>query len=180
MKIIGLAGRAGAGKTTIGKYLEEKYGFKRLAFADQLKHMLVNAGMCTYDEVFGEKTELSRWLLQKIGTEIFRKQVDDLFWVRRMAVTVKRFHDEGKAVVIDDIRFPNEAALVRAYPQEHCLVKVVRDDDYVDATAGQDHDSEVLVDTIDCDKIFLAQSGEVDKLLWLTDVMMKNRTAKAR
>ena len=172
MKLIGLVGRAGAGKTFIANYLVEKYGFKRLSFADQLKHMLISAGMITHEEAYVEKTEHSRWLLQKIGTDIFRKQVDDLFWVKRMSVAVKRFLDAGTRVVIDDIRFPNEAALVRAYPKDRCMVSVQRSD-HVDATAGTEHDSEALVETIDCDKIFLAGSGETDKLLWLTDVMMK-------
>lgn len=74
-KIIGLTGHAGAGKSTLAEYLCTKYGFSRLAFADALKGMLITAGMCTHDECYHEKTERSRWLLQKIGTEIFRKQV---------------------------------------------------------------------------------------------------------
>ncbi len=51
MKLIGLVGRAGAGKTTVAKHLCERYGFVRVAFGDPLKVMLLNAGMCSR-EVF--------------------------------------------------------------------------------------------------------------------------------
>jgi hypothetical protein len=37
--IIGLTGKAGSGKDTIGKYIESEYGFKRVAFADKLKEL---------------------------------------------------------------------------------------------------------------------------------------------
>lgn len=37
--IIGLAGRARSGKNTIGQYLEDRYGFEQLAFADKLKEL---------------------------------------------------------------------------------------------------------------------------------------------
>jgi hypothetical protein len=173
MKLIGLVGRAGAGKTTVAKHLIERYGFKKAAFADALKMMLYKAGMCTAEELWGEKTEHSRWLLQKIGTEIFRKQVSPLFWVQRTALEIKKHLDAGERVVIDDIRFPEEAAMVRAHLSDGLLIRLERGN-YIDSTAGITHESESQVQAIDCNHIITANSGEVDKLIWQMDEIIKN------
>ena len=47
--------------------------------------MILNAGICNAEELWGKKTEFSRMMLQKIGTEIIRKQVSENFWVQKMA-----------------------------------------------------------------------------------------------
>lgn len=176
--VIGLAGRAYAGKTTIGNHLAAVYGFQRLAFADALKHMLIEAGMCTWDECYKDKTEKSRWLLQKVGTEIFRKQVHADFWVQQTAKCVKQLVDAGKSVVLDDIRFPNEAKLVHAYLGRGALIKVERYNTdgtpyrNSDMAEGNEHDSERLVDSLNVDYIIRANSGDVDGLLKQIDYTM--------
>jgi hypothetical protein len=172
MKLIGLVGRAGAGKTFVANHLVQKYGFRRLSFGDPLKEMLLAAGMCTKEELWGDKTEHSRWLLQKVGTDIFRKQVDPLFWVRRTAGVVNKHIAAGGRVVLDDIRFPEEANLVRSYLSDGLLIRLERGD-YTDPTAGTTHESESLVSTIECDHIITANSGEVDRLIWQMDEIMK-------
>jgi len=178
IKLIGLAGRAGAGKTTVAKHLVQKYGFRRLSFADPLKEMLLAAGMCTKEELWGEKTKHSRWLLQKIGTDIFRKQVDPLFWVAKTGRAVRTSIDAGDRIVLDDIRFPEEAALVQSYLAAGLGVRLERGD-YVDATAGTTHESEALVDTISCDHLVItANSGEVDRLIWQMDNIMAHKMPK--
>ena len=40
MKIVALSGWKGSGKDTLANYLVDRYGFKRLAFADPLKDMV--------------------------------------------------------------------------------------------------------------------------------------------
>ena len=168
IKVIGLVGRAGAGKTTVANYIVERHGFVRTAFGDPLKQMLLDAGMATREELWGEKTPQSRWLLQKVGTEIFRNQVDPKFWVRRTAENVIRILGEGHRVVIDDIRFPEEAALVRAYLSDGLLIKLDRPD-YVNATAGTTHASESMVDTIQAYHEISAESGDLKKLYQFVD-----------
>jgi hypothetical protein len=171
-QLIGLAGLAGAGKTTIAKHLVEKYGFARTAFADPLKTMLINAGLCTYEECYVEKTQRSRELLQKIGTDIFRKQVDPLFWVNKTEDSIVRiWAEEKKRVVVDDIRFPEEAQRIRDMGG---ILIMVKRGDYVDPTAGSTHESERLVQLIECDHLFMANSRETDKILWQMDKVMES------
>jgi adenylate kinase family enzyme len=162
LKIIGLSGRAGAGKTTISKHLVEHFGYTRMAFGDPLKEMLIKAGLCTWEECYVEKTARSRELLQKVGTEIFRKQIHTDFWVQQIALRVKERPVDSK-IVFDDLRFPNEAKWIRSFPGS-MIVKLERIG-HVDATAGTTHESESLVDTIQADHTITAASGEVDELL---------------
>lgn len=195
IELIGLAGRAGAGKTEVANHLVQRYGFRRMSFGDPLKKMLLNAGMCTKEELWGTKTEHSRWLLQKVGTDIFRKQVDPLFWVARTGRVIRTMIEAGDRVVLDDIRFPEEAALVRAYLSAGLVIRLERGDytiretiggsqeavllseggKYVDPTAGTTHESEALVDSIACDHIIAANSGEVDRLIWQMDEIMAQK-----
>jgi hypothetical protein len=174
MKLIGLVGRAGSGKTTVANHLVEHYGYVRTAFGDPIKQMLLDAGMCCREELWGPKTERSRYLLQKVGTEIFRKQVDARFWVRKTAENVHKMFGQGCRVVIDDIRFPEEASMVKAFLREGVLVKLDRIG-HVDATAGTTHESECLVDTIEADHIIRAESGDVQKLLLCVEEIIGER-----
>jgi hypothetical protein len=163
-KIIGLVGCAYSGKTTIADHLVDNYGYIKIAFADGLKIMLIQAGLCTHEECYVEKTERSRELMQKVGTEVFRKQIHPDFWAQRTAKNVHELMAAGKSVVVHDIRFPNEAKLVSAYLGGGLLVKLERinadGSPYRGAHAeANEHESERLVDTIDCDCIVRCETG---------------------
>ena len=169
MKLIGLVGRAGAGKTEIARHLVERYNFTRTAFADPLKKMLIDAGMCTWEECYVEKTAQSRWLMQKVG-ELFRKNVHSRYWVRKWEDEIYRLRDTSISLIVaDDIRHQTEAHAIRS--MGGTLIMVERSN-HVDATAGMEHESERMVDAIECDYIFVADSGETDKLRWLMDGVM--------
>ncbi len=89
-----------------------------------------------------------------------------------MALAVNTLINEGKRVVIDDIRFPEEANLVRSYRAHGLLVKIERGG-YTDATAGTTHESESQVATIECNHIILGYSGEVDNIIRQMDEIMR-------
>ncbi len=171
--LIGLVGKAGSGKTTIANLLIRKYGFERMAFADPLKEMLIKAGMCTRDECYGEKTKMSRWLMQKVGTEIFREQIDEDFWVKATLDRLSERWDENPRarIVIDDVRMPNEAQAIRALGGE--LVRVVRIGYENENAAG--HKTEMLLDTIQVDHEIHAVSGDIQGLLLQADAFAKSR-----
>lgn len=176
-KVIGLCGRMYAGKTTVAEHLCETYGYKVMAFGDSLKRMLIDAGMCTHDECYGRKTEKSRWLLQKVGTEIFRKQIHPDFWVQRVARQVHEVLQAGGRVVFDDVRFPNEARMINAHLGMGLLVKIERlggvEPQGVNGITG--HESETAVDNITPNYIVTAAGGDVDKLCREMDLILANR-----
>lgn len=167
--IIGLVGRAQSGKSTAAKYLIKEYGFIQTAFAEPLKQMILKAGMATHEELYHKKTEMSRWLMKKIGTEIFREQVDPDYWIKAMQyhldLTIKE--NPSKKIIIDDIRFPNEAKLLMdCYNCTLIRIERINNDGsyFIDSDAGEIHKSESQIDSIPVNQIIIARSGEIEKI----------------
>lgn len=117
MKVVGLIGRLGSGKTTAADYLVEQYGFSRIKFADPLKDMLRAIGL-TDDHIEGDLKEepcdllmgqTPRHAMQTLGTEWGRNCIDQNLWVR---LWLERAGAK-RMVVADDCRFPNEMETIR-------------------------------------------------------------------
>jgi hypothetical protein len=125
MRIIGLTGKAGAGKDTVADYLCERHGFARYAMASPLKRMLEVIGVdCTTREtkelphpVFGVSP---RRFAQTLGTEWGRQTIRDDIWLLCADRAIAEIEDKCRrlhgwayynygGVVITDIRFDNEA-----------------------------------------------------------------------
>lgn len=120
--VIGLAGEAGSGKDTIGNFLQKNYYFQKTAFAAPLKSCIKELFLMTDEQLenrtLKEKTDdrygLSpRQIMQLFGTEFVRKMIHVNFWINRMEEFLNS--SEHSRFVITDIRFPNEAELVRKY-----------------------------------------------------------------
>ena len=128
MIVIGLTGFAGAGKSTVANYLVEQHGFTRLSFAAPLKKMLRtldpilgmgNVRLSHLDQMGWPEQQIKesgygdeyRRLLQVLGTDCIRA-VDPHFWVD--AATEQMEDDNGK-YVFDDVRFPNEAEVIKGF-----------------------------------------------------------------
>ncbi|RLI65904.1 MAG: hypothetical protein DRO67_02005 [Candidatus Asgardarchaeum californiense] len=118
--LIGLVGPAGVGKTTIAKVFEAALGFKIMSFAEPLKKSLsVLTGLppkyFTNIELKEKQIpgldDSPRTLMQKFGTEFVRDTIHKDFWVWRMRNNINKY--PNKNIIIDDIRFHNEAQLVR-------------------------------------------------------------------
>lgn len=107
MNIICISGKAEHGKTTTAKVLKtilSDSGYRVLItnYAGVLKFI------CTaFFDWDGNKNEEGRALLQRVGTDVVRKQDPD-FWVNFMKSVLKLFDGEWDYVLIDDVRFPNE------------------------------------------------------------------------
>lgn len=112
--VIGMIGKAGSGKDTVGDYLKERHGFTSLALADTLKRgvqeMFVIPDEIMYDRVKREEplADMPDWtvrkLLQFVGTELVRNHIDDHAWTKSL---IKRYPKTGN-IVVTDVRFPNE------------------------------------------------------------------------
>jgi len=113
--IIALSGAAGSGKSTVAGFLATRFGYCRSKFAKPLKDMCRALGMDDAmiegglkevpQDLLGGQTP--RHAMQTLGTQWGRDCMGEDFWVDMWAASVK-----GRAVV-DDCRFPNEAARVR-------------------------------------------------------------------
>lgn len=182
--LIGFTGKAGSGKSAAAGWILRNHGTAQpLAFASPLKTMtyeLLRTSMPKGHDVDAraymtdpERKEApipflggvsARHIMQTLGTEWGRQQIHPDFWVMIAATKVERligstFRQSDKVpikVVIDDVRFANEAAMVRAYGG--VIVRVERPDA---APRGGDHESE----TMDFEADFtIANGGSLEDL----------------
>lgn len=119
--IIAFTGLAGAGKSTAALHLVNRHGFQRVRFAGPLKAMMAALGLTTA-EIDGNRKELPcellggktpRHAMQTIGTEWGRKLIGDDLWINAWRAAVDKLPADVP-VVVDDCRFPNEAAAIQA------------------------------------------------------------------
>jgi len=125
MKLIGLTGKAGAGKDTVADYLVHTLsGTVKMAMAGTLKAMLTAAGLlepndrADKERIIPGFTFSWRQAAQRLGTE-WGRTLDPEIWLKLvpLKLDVIRAADErigdDTLVVISDIRFENEADMVR-------------------------------------------------------------------
>ena len=116
MTLLLLSGNAEAGKSTMAKYLINKYdNYVEYALSDKLKQLtfellkLFNVSINSIDDLYDVETKKNyRKYLQLIGTECCRKVFGDDFWCIMLNKDIKKSIAEGKNVIISDVRFLNE------------------------------------------------------------------------
>ena len=119
-KLIGLCGAKGVGKSTYASFIAGQNGHV-YSFATPLKKMLMSVFP---DEYILTQKELpipnypkhvtGRYLLQTLGTDWARKLVTEDIWMLMLRERlVKDMEEKATPMVIDDLRFPNEAMMVR-------------------------------------------------------------------
>jgi cytidylate kinase len=128
--IIGICGMSGSGKDTVGNILVNKYNFVKLSFANVLKDIVsiifgwsrqLLEGDTIESRIWREKVDdwwseklsipklTPRFVLQYIGTDIFRDHFNDNIWV----LVVERQLNMYDNVVITDCRFENEFKMLK-------------------------------------------------------------------
>ena len=158
--ILGIVGKAGSGKTTAAKHLVDYYGFTRMAFADEIKHMAVEYFGLTREEAFETKPPHARTILQGIGT-LIRTQFDRLFFVQKLA---DRLHSSrAEMIVIDDIRLPEEADFVREIGGVVVRLEC-SDRETLLSGSPAEHETEIQIYAIPCDLIVSAGFGHLSLL----------------
>lgn len=149
---------AGSGKSSIADHLVTRHGFTHLSFAEPLKSMigslLLDFGYSPQDahhmthvaktaplpEI--DKHVDARHLLRTLGTEWGRDCIHSEVWLRCWTSRYQRLQLQGVTrIVVDDMRFPNEAALLDRFGAQ--LWKVTRPgkqrDTYHTSEGGLDH-----------------------------------------
>lgn len=130
-KILALVGFAGAGKDTLANSLVQ-YGYEKVSFASILKDIvsiifgwnreLVEGSTILsrewreqVDQWWSEKLNMPnltpRWVLQHIGTDLFRKHFHEDIWT----LCIERKISRMDKVVITDCRFPNEIQMIKKH-----------------------------------------------------------------
>lgn len=152
MKIILFGGKANSGKDSTAAYLGNYYRSRGLD--------VVNIQISYYIKMYAK--EIAKWdgdnetkprqLLQDLGTELIRKQIDEYFFIKRILQDIDIYSRYFDIITISDGRLPEEFASIKvAYP-ETVTVHIVRPDYNSRLTSKQKtHVTEALVDEIEYD-----------------------------
>lgn len=164
MKIILLGGKANTGKDSTALYMDEYYRSRGLD--------VVNIQIGYYIKMYAK--EIAKWdgdnetkprqLLQDLGTELIRKQIDEYFFIKRIIQDIDIYSRYFDVITISDGRLPEEFASIKlAYP-ETVTVHVTRPGFESRLTKGQKaHITEALVDDIEYD-YDIVNDGTLDDL----------------
>lgn len=156
--IVAFCGDIGVGKSTLAQELAELTGGVVLSFADPLRDMvsqIVDANYLTSEMVDGVRAKdlpipwlgrpeptTGRKLLQLCGTEFGRDMIDPDIWVKVAQQRVEEY-DPDKHIFFDDLRFNNEAQMIRRAGGR--VVRVTRANYSYD---GDSHKSEQGIDSV--------------------------------
>lgn len=132
MKLLGIAGAAGSGKTTFADAIVDDhmvvgdlgpvFHVTPVSFAQPLKMLCAEQFGFSIDALEWEEYKASKWttghtireILQKVGTDCFRA-IDPDHWVKQteQRLRVLDRSDSVDGAVISDVRFLNEAEMIR-------------------------------------------------------------------
>ena len=168
-KIIGIYSPAPqSGKSTVAEFLGQK-GYAIVPFAETLKEMLVpmlqalgydNAGAhyLTHEAkeiIVGDAGVSVRHMLQTLGTEWGRSCIHPEIWLRCWRKKMAKYD----AVVADDVRFLNEAKLVKLLGGEVWRI------DRFDDIKSSSHSSEGSLDDYNQFDRLIKNDGTFDDLI---------------
>ena len=176
MKVIGLAGRIGSGKTVAAKYLSERYRGKQKRFSKILMDIL--------DILYLPNTRKN---LQKLGYSLRKELGNDVI----VNAFKKNLETEKNLVIIDGIRYPNEVEMLRSF-KENILIYIYAssnirykrckkrgdkdrpDMSYEEFVRADSAETEKYLDNImeDADYV-IDNSGSIDKFYETIDKIMK-------
>ena len=164
--LIGLYSPApGCGKTSVANLLIEH---ERVSFAAPLKRavwrLLDELGFEGFCYVYVDKEAIipelgvsARHMMQTLGTEWGRACIHPDFWVMIARAKTQRIMNKGGSVAIDDVRFPNEAAMVFELGGELWRI------DRPGITYDGDHSSEGGLEDITPDRV-IVNDGTIAQL----------------
>ncbi len=155
MVIIGISGKKCSGKTTLAKVIAElKSDTVIINFADALKEEVAEACKVTVEHIESNKKDF-RTILQWYGTDFRRKQ-DNEYWLKRWMNKCLKTIPEPKLVIAADVRFKNEADLIKQIGG--IVIRVNRVSTVVD-----NHPSETELDDYPFDLV-ISNNGTLDEL----------------
>lgn len=128
LKLVGLVGYKGSGKTFTADHLQQ-FGFEKLHLAWPLKNTVKQLFKFTDNQLYGDLREIvdtrynmsPRQILQYLGTDIIRANWPNLLIDSLLDHIV---YNGLTRVSIHDVRFPNEAEGIRAHGGK--IIRVVK------------------------------------------------------
>ena len=176
--LLGLAGKAGSGKSTVAAYLCREHGYQEFAFAAALKEVVGVAFDFSQEQLYGDQKETvdprwgvsPRWCLQWLGTEVLRARFPEI-WIKHLRRDMLEFLSINgqRPVVVSDVRFADEALALKK--MGGMLVKIERTGGGA-ALGNPAHSSETALDDYEGFDYLLLNNGTLEWLLAQVDNMV--------
>lgn len=151
VRVIGLVGAKGSGKSTAYQGLTR---YQVCPLASPLKKMLSALGL-PYESIHGADKEkpldmlygkTARHAMQTLGTEWGRQHIGENFWLDRWWDAARTYISGTlwRYVIVDDVRFLNEATYLRN--KGATIIRVVRPGYTGDGHASETEQANIVVD----------------------------------
>lgn len=143
-KIYLLSGKARSGKNEVAKIITEYYKHKKcicLSYSYYLKDYVKR--ITGWD---GSDETKPRDLLQQVGIELIKEQIDSQLLIRRLIEDIKLFSYFYDIIIVTDARLVDEIEIPKATFENITTIRVVRNQDNGLAIEQKNHLTETNLD----------------------------------
>ncbi|MBR3229934.1 MAG: hypothetical protein IKF91_03810 [Bacilli bacterium] len=163
MKIYVICGKARHGKDTTALAIKKAYKDKKvinLSYGSYIKEFAKN--ISDWD---GSEETKPRELLQHLGTEVIRNNIDKDFFIKRLCNDIRVYSYYFDVITISDARFPDEIITPKKLFDNVITIKVVRSNFDTNLTLEeQKHSTETALDEFDDYDYVIENNGTIDEL----------------
>ena len=163
MKIYVICGKARHGKDTTALAIKKAYGDKKvinLSYGSYIKEFAKN--ISDWD---GRDETKPRELLQHLGTEVIRNNIDEDFFIKRLCNDIRVYSYYFDVITISDARFPDEIITPKKLFDDVITIKVIRDNFETNLSKSeQKHSTETALDGFDDYDYVIENNGTIDEL----------------
>ena len=163
MKIYVICGKARHGKDTTALAIKKAYSDKKvinLSYGSYIKEFAKN--ISDWD---GSEETKPRELLQHLGTEVIRNNIDKDFFIKRLCNDIRVYSYYFDVITISDARFPDEVITPKKLFDDVITIKVVRDNFETSLSdEEQKHSTETALDGFNDYDYVIENNGSIDEL----------------
>lgn len=165
IKIFLIHGKARSGKDTIASIIKDELESKNiksinLSFSYYIKDYVKR--LTNWD---GSDETKPRDLLNYLGTEIIRNNIDDKFLIKRMIEDIKVFSYYYDIIIISDARFRNEINSIKGEFKNICVINIERPNfDNKLTDLQKKHFTEIDLDNYDNFDYKILNDGSIEDL----------------
>ena len=165
MKIYLISGKARNGKSTLGEFIKNEYEKRGKKACELLYGSYIKYYAKTYFGWDGKEETKPRSLLQELGTEIIRKQIDPMFHVNRIMDDIKVLSYFYDVAIIADVREPIEITTPKEKYDDVVSIKIVRTNFESELSSKeQQHFTEVALDNFNDYDYEVLNDGTLEEL----------------
>lgn len=176
--IVGLSGKAGAGKDTVADLLVARHGFRKFAFGRSVKDACAAVFSFSHEQLYGSQQAKNsvdpawgyspRQAMQALG-DALRGALDSDVWVKSLARQIELSGCDR--VVICDVRYRNEIDWL--VQQGGVAIRIERPSSLSGNEAA--HQSEIALDSFSGWDYIIRNESSIDRLTADVDNITKQR-----